>query len=289
MLLTHAGMPDDDCWARKAKVTLGYRYYSPNNVKKDSNILFFLLFVKFVFTTETIFHAMLMLGLPFGNDQRANIVQAEVEGYGLALGWDKIDALSLEKALNRLMNDPRCCCRHRLIIIIIMIEYISFKRNATRVSQLMRDELMPGQELAAYWIEHVLRHNGTKHLQLASKNLPFYQRHLIDVISLLVAFNFHSRVPPTNFHLVHLNAPDIVAVAKAVIGGGSRSKWITAAAICHYIQSLLSGISKKNKLDKDHQQSRPSTASVSKSIINAVVIFSCCCWEWNQRRNIRNA
>jgi glucuronosyltransferase len=48
-----------------------------------------------------------MLGLPFGNDQRANIVQAEVEGYGLALGWDTIDALSLEKALNRLMNDPR--------------------------------------------------------------------------------------------------------------------------------------------------------------------------------------
>jgi hypothetical protein len=62
-----------------------------------------------------------------------------------------------------------------------------------------------------------------KHIQLASKNLPFYQRHLIDVISFLVAFNFHS-VPPTNFHLVHLNAPDIAAAAKAVIGGGSRSK-----------------------------------------------------------------
>ena len=70
-----------------------------------------------------------------------------------------------------------------------MIEY-SVKRNATRVSQLMRDELMPGQELAAYWIEHVLRHNGTKHLQLASKNLPFYKRHLIDVISFLVALVF---------------------------------------------------------------------------------------------------
>ena len=46
---------------------------------------------------------------------------------------------------------------------------------------------MSGQELAAYWIEHVLRHNGTKHLQLGSKDLPFYQRHLLDVISFLVA------------------------------------------------------------------------------------------------------
>ena len=51
----------------------------------------------------------------------------------------------------------------------------------------MRDELMPGQKLAAYWIEHVLRHNGTKHLQLTSKNLPFYQRYLLDVIAFLVA------------------------------------------------------------------------------------------------------
>ena len=54
----------------------------------------------------------------------------------------------------------------------------------------MRDELMPGQKLAAYWIEHVLRHNGTKHLQLAAKNIPFYQRHLLDVILFLVAIVF---------------------------------------------------------------------------------------------------
>jgi glucuronosyltransferase len=50
-----------------------------------------------------------MLGLPFGNDQRANIVKAEVEGYGLALGWDTINTHALEKALKRLTDDPRCC------------------------------------------------------------------------------------------------------------------------------------------------------------------------------------
>lgn len=56
----------------------------------------------------------------------------------------------------------------------------SYRGNATRLSKLMRDELLPGKEVAAYWIEHVIRH-GTKHLQPAGRDMPFYQRHLLDV------------------------------------------------------------------------------------------------------------
>lgn len=50
----------------------------------------------------------------------------------------------------------------------------------------MRDEIKPGKEVAAYWIEYILRHGGTKHLQVASKNMPFYQKHLLDVAIFLV-------------------------------------------------------------------------------------------------------
>ena len=49
----------------------------------------------------------------------------------------------------------------------------------------MRDELIPGKDVAAYWIEHVLRHGGTKHLQLSGKDMPFYQRYLLDVFAFL--------------------------------------------------------------------------------------------------------
>ena len=45
----------------------------------------------------------------------------------------------------------------------------------------MRDELLPSKEIAAYWVEHVLRHNGTNHLQYPSKDMPFYQLYLLDV------------------------------------------------------------------------------------------------------------
>ncbi len=46
---------------------------------------------------------------------------------------------------------------------------------------MMRDEMLPGTEVAVYWVEYVIRHGGTKHLQLSSKNMPFYQKHLLDV------------------------------------------------------------------------------------------------------------
>jgi hypothetical protein len=49
----------------------------------------------------------------------------------------------------------------------------------------MHDELMPAKDIGAYWIEHILRHKGGKHLQLTGKDMPFYQRYLLDVIAFL--------------------------------------------------------------------------------------------------------
>ena len=50
----------------------------------------------------------------------------------------------------------------------------------------MRDQILPGKEVAVYWIEYVIRHGGTKHLQLATKDLPFYKLHLIDVVLFMI-------------------------------------------------------------------------------------------------------
>jgi glucuronosyltransferase len=63
----------------------------------------------------------------------------------------------------------------------------SYRSNATRLSNLLRDEMVPAKDAAVYWIEHVMRHGGAKHLQLSSRNLPFYQKHLLDVWLFLFA------------------------------------------------------------------------------------------------------
>ena len=54
----------------------------------------------------------------------------------------------------------------------------------------MRDEILPGKDVAIYWIEYVIRHGGTKHLQLASKNMPFHKKHLLDIALFFIALLF---------------------------------------------------------------------------------------------------
>ena len=66
----------------------------------------------------------------------------------------------------------------------------SVRANASKVSQLMRDEILSGKDIAVYWIEYVIRHEGTKHLQLATKDLPFYKLYLIDVVLFMIALFF---------------------------------------------------------------------------------------------------
>lgn len=49
------------------------------------------------------------------------------------------------------------------------------------MSNLMRDEPIPATDLAVYWVEHVLRHGGAKHLRTLAREIPFYQLYLLDV------------------------------------------------------------------------------------------------------------
>ncbi|XP_057375386.1 UDP-glycosyltransferase UGT5-like [Daphnia carinata] len=122
-------------------------------------------------TQEAIYHAVPLLGFPFCNDQKSNMAMAIKQGFGLKIDWDRINDDLLYNSIKTIINEP------------------SFKENATRLSMLMHDQLVPGTDLAIYWIEHVLRHGGTKHLQVASKNVPFYQRHLVDVVLFLVGIS----------------------------------------------------------------------------------------------------
>ena len=53
----------------------------------------------------------------------------------------------------------------------------------------MRDVQVSAKDTAAYWIEYVLRQNGTKHFKMSSQNMPFYQYYLLDVGVSMVALS----------------------------------------------------------------------------------------------------
>ena len=52
-------------------------------------------------------------------------------------------------------------------------------------SKLFHDQPQSALERAVFWTEFAIRHNGTEHLQLSSRNLASYQRALIDVYLIL--------------------------------------------------------------------------------------------------------
>ena len=58
-------------------------------------------------TQEAIYHGVPILGLPFGNDQRANIVKPKRQGHALQLDWDKLNDDVLLSAINHLVYNPK--------------------------------------------------------------------------------------------------------------------------------------------------------------------------------------
>jgi glucuronosyltransferase len=56
---------------------------------------------------ESIYHAVPMLLLPFGNDQVSNAAKARREGFGLKIDWKDIDEPKIASALSQLIENPR--------------------------------------------------------------------------------------------------------------------------------------------------------------------------------------
>jgi len=117
---------------------------------------------------EAIFNSVPLLGLPVVNDQVLNVVKIVKEGAGLSLEWETITEDNVLAALDSLLTNA------------------SYRGNMSRLSSLMKDVPMDGREKAVYWIEHVLRHGGTRHMRISSLDLPFYQHYLLDVIGLMI-------------------------------------------------------------------------------------------------------
>jgi len=72
-------------------------------------------------------------------------------------------------------------------LIICELSSSRFKREAMRISGLMKDKPKTPLETAGDWIEYVLRHGGAQHLRPQVFNIPWYQYYLLDVVAFIVA------------------------------------------------------------------------------------------------------
>lgn len=58
-------------------------------------------------TQEAIYHGVPLLSLPFGNDQKANIVKPQRDGYAVQLDWGELSESKLLNAINYLVYNEK--------------------------------------------------------------------------------------------------------------------------------------------------------------------------------------
>ncbi|XP_058523231.1 UDP-glucuronosyltransferase 2B16-like [Ochotona princeps] len=118
---------------------------------------------------EAIYHGIPMVTFPMLSEQYDNSVYMKAKGAAVRLDWKTISSSELLDAVKTVINDP------------------SYKENVMTLSRIHHDQPVKPLDRAVFWIEHVMRHKGAKHLRVAAHDLTWYQYHSLDVIGFLLA------------------------------------------------------------------------------------------------------
>ena len=55
--------------------------------------------------SEAIYHKASLVGIPFSNDQKPNLLRAEQQGYALLLDWDNLNEEDITDAISRAIGN----------------------------------------------------------------------------------------------------------------------------------------------------------------------------------------
>ncbi|KAF5286712.1 hypothetical protein FQA39_LY16195 [Lamprigera yunnana] len=142
------------------------KWLPQGDVLKHPNIKLFITQGGLQSMEEAIFEKVPMIGIPIFADQPVNVVRMVHKGFGLGLDYKTLKKDDLKKTILEVITNP------------------VYKRNITRISDLLQDQPMTGLERAVWWTEYVIRHKGTTHLRSPVLDLPWYQYYLLDVIGI---------------------------------------------------------------------------------------------------------
>nr|QIK00362.1 UDP-glycosyltransferase [Xylotrechus quadripes] len=124
---------------------------------------------------EGIYHEVPFVVIPFFADQEQNAGIMRSRGIAKIVNKDPfIKQEELKEAVLEVIQNPR------------------YKETVQRIKRLSLDFPMTGLEQAIWWIEHVIRNNGTKHLRNPTADLPTYQYYLLDVLGFFALVFFSS-------------------------------------------------------------------------------------------------
>jgi len=118
---------------------------------------------------EAIYHKAVIVGIPFSQDQKPNLLRAARHGYAAVLDWDALTLDYLKEAVVSGQQDGE-------------------RRAALeRVHSLYMDREHRPVDTAAWWVEYACRHGGAEILgNPYLESAPWYQRHHVDLLLALL-------------------------------------------------------------------------------------------------------
>lgn len=116
---------------------------------------------------EAIDRTIPMIAIPLLGDQDSNAIKISQRKIGVHL---ELISLSEEKLRSAIME-------------VLKPEY---KKNIEKIRELVYDQPISSLDKATWWIEYVIRHKGTKHLEYVGTKIQFYQQCFFDIIAILI-------------------------------------------------------------------------------------------------------
>lgn len=114
--------------------------------------------------------------------------------------------------------------RSSIYFIEVSSSAFSYRENAQRLSKAYRDRPATPLETAVWWTEYIARGNGRFYFRSDGADLPWYQRHLIDVALVLIIVS--TAFIYILFRLIKLLL-SLLSAVKGTPGSqpGEKSKW----------------------------------------------------------------
>ncbi|XP_068624132.1 UDP-glycosyltransferase UGT5-like [Battus philenor] len=145
-----------------------YKWLPQADLLKHPNVKVFITQGGLQSTDEAITAGVPLIGVPMLGDQWYNVEKYVHHGIGVMLKLEGLSEDQLRSAIIETTQNER------------------YRENIIRLRTLMSDQPQTPLERGIWWIEHVLRHGGAKHLRAPAANMSWSEYLEIELVSVLL-------------------------------------------------------------------------------------------------------
>lgn len=144
------------------------KWMPQNDILAHPNVVLFIGHGGSFGTTESLYHGVPLLLIPFFSDQHRNAHSVERRGLGKFLSFGEMTKESILEKVNEIITNK------------------SFMERAKQTSAIFKDNLVHPMDEAIFWIEHVAKFKGAPHLQSHGVHMSWFSYLMLDVITVIV-------------------------------------------------------------------------------------------------------